>query len=196
MDVYDRAMSHDLRRPSRNERVVVRTPWPLLWIGGPAAAALWVGMCAAVRLAVTQADWMAPFRGSGIGAVGSVIGWLIVLVLLVVLPVGVWYAASYREVLDAGGVSLRVGRRRTETPREQVVSVHYVDASSVDGRQRPSRVFVMAQGQKQPVARFTARDRGWRRAVGILAQWLRETPELATDARTREFFAPHLDGPL
>lgn len=188
-------MPSDLRRPSRSARVVVRTPWPLLWIGGPVAAALWVGMLAAVRLAVSQGDWMAPFRGSGIGAVGSVIGWLVVLVLLVVLPVGVWYAASYREVLDAEGVRLRVGRRRTETAREQVVSVSYVDASSVNGRQRPSRVFVMAQGQKQPVARFTARDRGWPRAVGILAQWLRERPELAADARTREFFAPHVDGP-
>lgn len=186
-------MSSDLRRPSRSDRVVVRTPWPLLWIGGPAAAALWVGMLAAVRLAVVEGDWMAPFRGSGIGAVGSAIGWLVVAFLLVVLPVGVWYAASYREVLDADGVRLRVGRRRTTTSREQVVSVHYVDASSVDGRQRPSRVYVMARDQKQPVARFTARDRGWRRAVGVLAQWLRERPELAADARTREFFALHVD---
>jgi hypothetical protein len=151
-------------------------------------------MLAAVRLALTEGDWMAPFRGSGIGAVGSVVGWVIVAVLLVALPVGVWYAASYREVLDADGVRLRVGRRRTHTPKDQVVSVHYVDASSVDGRQRPSRVFVMAQGQKQPVARFTARDRGWRRAVGLLARWLQERPELAADARTRDFFAPHDDG--
>lgn len=172
---------------------MVRTPWPLLWVGGPAAAALWVGMLAAVRLAVTAGDWMAPFRGSGVGAVGSVVGWLVVAVLLVVLPVGVWYAASYREVLDAEGVRLRLGRRRTATPRDLVASIRYVDASSVDGRQRPSRVFVMAQGQKQPVARFAAHDRGWRSAVGILAQWLQQRPELAADARTREFFAPHLD---
>src|SRR5690242_17394879 len=149
-------MSSGPHAPSRHDRVVVRTPWPLLWVGGPAAAALWVGMLAAVRLAVTEGDWMAPFRSSGIGAVGSAVGWLLVAGLLVVLPVGVWYAASYREVLDADGVHLRVGRRRTDTPRERVVSIRYVDASPVDGWQRPSRVFVMAQGEKQPVARFTA----------------------------------------
>ncbi|GAB3444750.1 hypothetical protein GCM10027517_24810 [Phycicoccus ginsengisoli] len=186
-------MSTGLRPASRHDRVVVRAPWPLLWVGGPAAAALWVGMLAAVRLAVAEGDWMAPFRGSGIGAVGSVVGWLLVAGFLVVLPVRVWYAASYREVLDADGVRLRVGRRRTDTSRERVVSIRYVDASSVDGRQRPSRVFVMTQDHKQPVARFTARDRGWRPAVGILAQWLQQRPELAADARTREFFEPHLD---
>ena len=174
---------------------MVRTPWPLLWVGGPVAAALWVGMLAAVRLAVTEGDWMAPFRGSGIAGVGSVVGWLVVAVLLVVLPVGVWYAASYREVLDVEGVRLRVGRRRTETPRERVASIRYVDASLLDGRQRPSRVFVMAHGQKQPVARFTARDRGWRPALSILGDWLRQRPELAADARTHEFFANHLDAP-
>lgn len=172
---------------------MVRAPWPLLWIGAPAAAALWVGMLAAVRLAATEGDWMAPFRSSGTGVVGSVVGWVLVAGFLVVLPVGAWYAASYREVLDAEGVHLRLGRRRAHTPRERVVSIRYVEASSVDRRQRPSRVFVMAQGETRPVARFTAHDRGWHRAAGILTQWLRRRPELAADSRTHEFFAPHLD---
>ena len=73
------------------------------------------------------------------------------------------------------------------------MSIRYVDASRVDRWQRPSRVFVMAEGEKQPVARFTARDRGWRPAVGILTQWVQQRPELAADTRTREFFATHLE---
>lgn len=166
----------------------MRTPWPLLWIGAPVALALWVGMLAAVHMAVDQRDWQAPFHESGVGAVGAVIGWVIVAVMLAILPTGVWYAASYREVLDANGVHLRLGRRRTNTAKEQVTALRYVASSVVDGRQRPSRVFVMAEGSKKPVARFAAHDRSWPDAVAFLAGWVEERPELAVDARTREFF--------
>lgn len=172
----------------RSGRVVTRSkPWMRL-IGAPIALALWVGMLGSVRLAVVQHDWMAPVRSSHGGPVMATIGWIIEGFFIIVIPAALWLLLTFREVLDADGVSTRVGRRTRRVSAAEAQGIRYVEGSVINSRNRPNRVLVVDATGRQ-IARFMSTERTWRPSLAILHEWLQQRPELALDQRTRDFFA-------
>ena len=142
----------------------------------------WLLMLSPVVLAVRERDWMAPVRDSGLGAVGAIVGWLIVAVLLVVIPPALKVVLTSRTVLDADGVQAPFGRGRHDLA--QVTQVRWVpQGGPVNAANRPERFEVLTR-ESGLVARVARGEADWEATRSVLRHWARSRPEIVRDDPT------------
>ncbi|KGN42699.1 hypothetical protein N801_13855 [Knoellia aerolata DSM 18566] len=157
------------------------------WLGPPLLAATWLAGLSPVVLAIREGDWQAPVRDSGLGAAGASVGWVVVAVLLVTIPLAVRVLLTYRTVLDAGGVDAPFGRgRHVLADLERVRWVP--QGGPVNAAHRPERFEVSASGAGL-VARVTRQEADWESALAVLRYWSRARPEIVADEQTAQVLA-------
>jgi hypothetical protein len=167
--------------------VVVRPPAWVRWLGPPLLVGTWLLLLAPVVLALRERDWMAPVRDSGLGALGAVVGWLIVGVLLVAIPPALRALLTCRTVLDATGVQTPFGRGLVDLG--QIDEVRWVpQGGPVDAAARPERFEVLSDGAGL-VARVVRSEADWEAARSLLRHWSRLRPQIVRDDRTAAVLA-------
>lgn len=168
--------------------VVVRPPAWVRWLGPPLLIGTWLLMLSPVVLALRERDWMAPVRDAGLGPVGAVVGWCIVGVLVIVIPLALRAVLTYRTVLDATGVEPPFGRGRVDL--SDIDEVRWVpQGGPVNAANRPERFEVLGGGAGL-VARVTRAEAHWEGAQDVLRHWARLRPQIVRDDQTAAVLAP------
>jgi len=152
------------------------------WLGPPVLLGAWIVFLAPVALALRERDWMAPVRGSDLGVVGALVGWVVVAVLLVAIPPAIRVILTYRTVLDAAGVDPPFGRGRVDLA--QVRKIRWVpQGGPVNAANRPERFEVLTE-QSGLVARVARGEADWDGTRAVLAHWASLRPEIVQDDPT------------
>ena len=173
---------HDVPAP-----VVVAPPGWVRWFGPPLLLGTWGVFASPIVLAVRERDWMAPVRDSGLGAPGAVVGWVIVGVLLLIIPLALKVLVGYRTVLDADGVVAPFGRGRFEL--SELTQVRWVpQGGPVNAANRPERFEILGD-EVGLVARVARGEADWEAARAVLAHWARRRPDIVQDDPTAAVLA-------
>lgn len=173
--------------------VVVRPPTWVRWVGPPLLLGAWVLFLSPVVLAVRERDWMAPVRDSGLGAVGAVVGWVVVAVLLLTIPPAIRAILTYRTVLDARGVEAPFGRGRFDL--DQIDEVRWVpQGGPVNAANRPERFEVLSR-ESGLVARAPRGEVDWEATRAVLRHWASRRPQIVRDEPTALALAADVPAP-
>ncbi|KGN32281.1 hypothetical protein N802_18125 [Knoellia sinensis KCTC 19936] len=169
-------------RDSHPAPVIIGPPGWMRWFGPILLLGVWLAMMSVVVFAFRERDWMAPVRDSGLGVVGAIVGWVIVLFFLLILPPSIKVLLTYRSVLDVNGVEAPFGRGRFDLP--EIETVRWVpQGGPVNAANRPERFEVLSEASGL-IARVTRAEADWDAAVAMLRHWASIRPQVVRDEST------------